>query len=230
MAQAYVESMPKLAAKSRLPQSAGKRSQEVFLFRLFRTCFTLQASLDRRFLKSGVTFQEAVVLLHCVQNSWVTPGRLALALGRDKGKITRFVDRLVARGLVVRELNPPDRRITRILPTNEGKLTARRIATLFERVRKELFAHIGIGDLRRTENMLPRLYDNAVKLGRKGRGPAGRLRLKGRAEEKEQQDTAAIELTGSVLGIEIESEVESRDGDSRPPRITKAQVDDLFPR
>ena len=60
---------------------------------LFQTCIKLQTSLDRRFLRFGMTVQEASVLLRCVEARRITPGQLAVALGRDKGKITRFVDR-----------------------------------------------------------------------------------------------------------------------------------------
>jgi len=209
---------------------AERRTQEEFLFRLFRTCFTLQVSLDRRFLKSGVTFQEAVVLLQCVRTRGITPGRLALTLGRDKGKITRFVDRLVARGLVVRDPNPGDRRITRILPTDQGKLAARRFAALFERVRKELFANVRTGELRQTENTLPKLYDNAIKLGRKGPSLAAQLKPKAMQEEKGEQATSPHEEPGNAASAEDVANPGQESDETKPLRITKAQIDDLFPR
>jgi DNA-binding MarR family transcriptional regulator len=220
--------MSRLTAKSPKPQPAERRRQELFLFRLFRTCFTLQASLDRRFLRAGVTFQEAAVLLHVVQNSWVTPGRLATALGRDKGKITRFVDRLVVRGLVVREPNPPDLRIKRIMPTPEGKLIARRVASLFERVQKELFVDVRLGDLRHAENTLPLLYNNAVRLGKKGNRTAAMARLKAIAEKMRQRNAEAARPAERAMGNEVEGADEG--GEARPTRITRAQIDGLFPR
>ena len=61
---------------------------------MFQTCIKLQTSLDRRFLRFGMTVQEASVLLRCVEARNITPGQLAVGLGRDKGMITRFIDRL----------------------------------------------------------------------------------------------------------------------------------------
>src|SRR6202163_4756533 len=63
---------------------------------LFQTCIKLQTSLDRRFLRFGMTVQEASVLLRCVEAQKISPGELSTVLGRDKGMITRFIDRLEA--------------------------------------------------------------------------------------------------------------------------------------
>src|ERR1700680_1354236 len=96
---------------------------------LFRTCIRLQTSLDRRFLKFGITLQEASALLRCVETRSTTPGRLAIALGRDKGKITRFIDRLEASRLVTRDIDRRDRRSSALKPTAKGKRVARELAS-----------------------------------------------------------------------------------------------------
>src|SRR4249919_3421993 len=76
---------------------------------MFQTCIRLQTSLDRRFLRFGMTVQEASVLLRCVEARSVTPGQLAVGLGRDKGMITRFINRLEVSRLIGRHTNPHDR-------------------------------------------------------------------------------------------------------------------------
>src|SRR6266480_3223839 len=87
-----------LVATSRRGLSKPLRGQEwrrdLLTSWLFQTCIRLQTSLDRRFLRFGMTVQEASVLLRCVEARRITPGQLAVALGRDKGKVTRFVHRL----------------------------------------------------------------------------------------------------------------------------------------
>jgi DNA-binding MarR family transcriptional regulator len=85
--------MPKLGTYSRRSLSSKEWHKELLLSWLFQTCFKLQASLDRRLLNFGMTFQEAAVLMRCVEAGEIVPGRLALILARDKSKITRFVDR-----------------------------------------------------------------------------------------------------------------------------------------
>src|SRR4029077_16270609 len=107
---------------------------------LFQTSIRLQTSLDRRFLRFGMTVQEAGVLLRCVEARSVTPGQLAVGLGRDKGMITRFINRLEVSRLIGRHTNPHDRRFSVIRPTTKGKQLARELANVFEHIRKELFA------------------------------------------------------------------------------------------
>ena len=87
-------------------------------------------SLDRRFLRFGMTVREARVLLRCIEASSVTPGQLAVWLGSAKGMITRFI---------ARHVNPRDRRFAIRKPTAKRKQTARDLASLLHEIRKELF-------------------------------------------------------------------------------------------
>ena len=157
--------------------SAPEWRKDLLISWLFRTSITLQTALDRRFLRFGMTLQEASVLLRCVQAGKVTPGRLATVLGRDKGKITRFIDRLEASRLVTREIDRRDRRYSVIKPTGKGKHVARNLASVFDSIRKELFLGILESDVRRLGQMLPQLHENAKQIGsRKERGGVRRRR------------------------------------------------------
>src|ERR1700687_2550580 len=88
--------LPVAPARVAKGMSAPEWRKDLLISWLFRTSIKVQTALDRRFLRLGMTLQEASVLLRCVQAGKVTPGRLAAVLGRDKGKITRFIDRLEA--------------------------------------------------------------------------------------------------------------------------------------
>ena len=144
---------------------AQKWHQDLLVFWLFRTCIKLQTSLDRRFLRFGMTVQEATVLLRCVEARRISPGRLAILVGRDKGKITRFVGRLEAKGLIMRDTLERDRRISVIRPTRQGKQVARALASVFDNIRKELFVGILKNDVSRMGKMLPQLHNNAIRIG-----------------------------------------------------------------
>lgn len=159
--------MPKLGTYSRKSLPSKEWHKELLLSWLFRTCFKLQAALDRRFLHFGMTFQEAAVLMRCVEAGEIVPGRLALVLARDKGKITRFVDHLEASKLVKRQVNPRDRRYSVIKATPNGKRLAERIASTFDQIRKELFVGVLDGDIRRLGRSLPQLHHNAVSISTK---------------------------------------------------------------
>src|ERR1700746_2046138 len=159
--------MPKPGTYSRKSLSSMEWHKELLLSWIFQTCFKLQASFDRRFLHFGLTFQEAVVLMRCVEAGEIVPGRLALILARDKGKITRFVDRLEAAELVKRSVNPRDRRFSVIKATPKGKRLAERIASTFEEVRNQLFVSVLDCDIQRLSKVLPQLHRNALGIGPK---------------------------------------------------------------
>jgi MarR family transcriptional regulator for hemolysin len=152
---------------------------------IFQTCIRLQTSMDRRFLKYGLTQQEASVLLRCVETRRITSGKLAVALGRDKGKITRFVDRLEVGGLVMRDTDRRDRRCSVLKPTAKGKKMARELFCVFDSIRKELFVGIGENDVRRVSGMLSELHKNAARIGtRQRRETVGRRRRIGTRGKK----------------------------------------------
>ena len=126
--------------------SAEEWQRDLLVSWLFQTCIRLQTSLDRCFLRYGMTVQEASVLLRCVEARRIAPGQLAVALARDKGKVTRFVDRLEASKLVKCQPNARDHRYSIITPSYRGKRLAKSLARLFDQIRKELFAGVSLAD------------------------------------------------------------------------------------
>jgi DNA-binding MarR family transcriptional regulator len=141
---------------------------------LFQTCIRLQTSLNQRFLKFGMTVQEASVLLRCVEARQWSPGKLSVVLGRDKAMVTRFVDRLEAVHLITRERNPRDKRLSIIKPTGKGKRLAQDLASVFDKVRRELFVGTRERDIRRLSQLLRRLHEKAVRIGISANGPRRR--------------------------------------------------------
>ena len=166
--------------------SAQEWRKDLLVFWLFRTCIKLQTSLDRRFLRFGMTLQEATVLLRCIEARRITPGQLAIAVGRDKGKITRFIGRLEAKGLIMRDALARDRRFSLIRPTRKGKQVARALASVFDNIRKELFVGILKNDVSRMGKMLPQLHNNAIRIGcwQKSRAVRRRRRIGVRSMNK----------------------------------------------
>jgi len=179
-----IERIPKVASVF-VPISRGSLAKplrgrdwrkDVLMSWLFQTCIRLQTSLDRRFLRFGMTVQEASVLLRCVEARSITPGQLAVSLGRDKGMITRFIDRLERSRLIARDINQRDRRFADLKPTAKGKRVARDLAAVFYEVRKELFVGISESDIERLSNMLARLHKNSADIGSQQKCTAVRRR------------------------------------------------------
>jgi DNA-binding MarR family transcriptional regulator len=166
--------MAKTGTYSRRSLSSKEWHKELLLSWLFQTCFKLQASLDQRFLSLGLTFQEAAVLMRCVEAREIVPSRLAVVLARDKGKITRFIDRLEAAELVKCLANPRDRRYSIIRATPKGKRLAKRIVSTFDQIRKELFVRVLDHDIQRLGGTLLQLLRNAVQISAKRAVSGGR--------------------------------------------------------
>jgi DNA-binding MarR family transcriptional regulator len=139
---------------------------------LFRTSMRLQTVLDRCFLALGMTTQEAAVLLCCANADGISARGLAEALDKDKGRITRYVDRLVARKLVTRKIHPRDRRLLVLAPTSRGRWLAPRLKSKFEEIRNQFFADIAVEDMARLRVILPQLLTSAQRVAAKVDGAA----------------------------------------------------------
>ena len=137
---------------------------ELSISRLFRTSIRLQTAFDRCFSQFGMTAQEAAVLVHCAQEGETSAGKLAKAMGRDKGKITRFVDRLEASGFVSRRNDTRDHRLLIIKATSKGLRFAPQLKTRFEEVRSQFFEGVLNVDIDKLETVLLQLHANAERL------------------------------------------------------------------
>jgi MarR family transcriptional regulator for hemolysin len=137
---------------------------ELSISRLFRTSIRLQTAFDRCFSKFGMTAQEAAVLVHCAEERETSAGRLAKAMGRDKGKITRFVDRLEEGGFITRRIDPQDHRLQIIKATSRGRRVVPQLKIRFEEVRSQFFEGVLNIDIDKLETVLSQLHANAERL------------------------------------------------------------------
>ena len=138
--------------------------EDAIISQLLRASIGLQKALDRCFARTGLTAQEATVLVHCAELRDVSAGKLAQAMGRDKGKITRFVDRLEAGGFVRRAANPRDHRLLIIRPTVRGQRAVPKLKRTLEQIREEILTGVQSEDLIRLGAVLDALRENAGRL------------------------------------------------------------------
>ena len=140
------------------------REGEAVISQLLRASIGLQKAFDRCFAYAGLTAQEAAVLVHCAEAKELSAGRLAQAMGRDKGKITRFIDRLEAAGFLRRSSDPRDHRLLIIKPTRRAQRAVPLLKNTFEQVREQFLDGIPSDDLNRLGSVLSALYENAGRL------------------------------------------------------------------
>ncbi len=137
---------------------------EAVISQLFRASIGVQRAFDRCFAQTGLTAQEAAVLVRCAEAKEISAGKLAQVMGRDKGKITRFIDRLEAGGFVRRESDPGDHRLLIIKLTARARRAVPRLKIIFDQVREQFFAGIQSDDLGRLSSVLSQLQENAGHL------------------------------------------------------------------
>ena len=115
--------------------------------------------LDRRLAPYDVTTQQAA-LLHNAASGEASPGQLMEAVGTDTAGMTRLLDRLEAKGLLLRRPNPGDRRSVLVHPTERGLALIPDIAPVFGEVAGQLFEGFSDEEVATFTSYLRRMHDN----------------------------------------------------------------------
>lgn len=134
-----------------------EESEELLLSLLLRASIRAQAILDRKFIETGITAQEAALLVQCAEGSQKTAAKLARSMNRDKGGVTRLLSRLQARELIRRVPSAGDRRAWIIQTTRKGQVLAPQCKKLLRETRALLFAEFLDGELDHFSEELLRL-------------------------------------------------------------------------
>jgi DNA-binding MarR family transcriptional regulator len=129
--------------------------QEVFL-NLWRTYDRLRALEDELFVQFDLTPQQYNVLRLLLA---VHPGSLPTLALADRlvsraPDITRMLDKLEERGLIVRDRPPENRRVVRIGVTAAGLALLREIAGPLRECHARQLGHMTAGDLRKLSSLL----------------------------------------------------------------------------
>jgi DNA-binding MarR family transcriptional regulator len=146
-------------ATARAPRPAAPRfdspEQEVFL-NLWRTYDRLRAFEDGLFARFDLTPQQYNVLrlLRAVHPDAVPTLALADRLVSRAPDITRMLDKLEERGLVVRERPPENRRVVRIGITEAGVGLLRAVAAPLRACHARQLGHLTASDLRMLAELL----------------------------------------------------------------------------
>ena len=92
---------------------------------LLKRCGTLMTQIaERRFEGKPISFTQWIILIRLTQQTHISPTELTEHLGHDMGALTRIVDDLQKKGLVIRERSESDRRAVQITATDEGRRLA----------------------------------------------------------------------------------------------------------
>ena len=99
------------------------RHEEYIGFLINRTAWRLRMHFQHFMKDNGcdITPEQGFILDRLWQKEGVYQTQLANATYKDKANVTRLVDALVKKGLVIRQMDAEDRRRFRIYLTDEGK-------------------------------------------------------------------------------------------------------------
>lgn len=102
----------------------------------------------------GVTVAEWVVLRNLYERDVVAPSTLADSLNMTRGGVSKLVERLCARSLVIRETGPGDQRYQQLRLTDAGRELVPELAALADQNDAEFFGHLTPDDHRHLQDTL----------------------------------------------------------------------------
>jgi len=116
---------------------------------------------EAEFRQTGLSPPHAYLMRLVLDEPGLSQKQLAEALHLDPSTVTRFVDALVARQLVRRDISGKDRRSATVFPTREGKRLQKKLEKIGEKLFQSLRKRIGdkpfrqlVNSLRETRNAL----------------------------------------------------------------------------
>lgn len=113
--------------------------------------------LDWHLEADGVTAAQFKVLIIVTQFQVDTPAELCRYLGLDSGSMTRMLDRLEQKGLIVRNRSPEDRRQVRLALSEEGQKLADRLPEIGAKALNELVGVLDADELHNLETLLTKV-------------------------------------------------------------------------
>jgi DNA-binding MarR family transcriptional regulator len=134
---------------------------------------TGQQLATRRLAPMGLTVQLCGVLNRLAVGP-ISQHELGEQLGIDRTTMVELIDDLEARGVVVRQRNPADRRSYSIQLTPKGRTVQKRAAKAFDLAADEFFAPLKAGERHALAGMMRRLIASADE--KLGKGPPSESR------------------------------------------------------
>jgi DNA-binding MarR family transcriptional regulator len=127
---------------------------------LGRTRAQLAKSLDDALTSHGITHAQGGILLMLMSGHFDTASQLARELYIDAAAMTRMVDRLVKRALVIRLPNGADRRTLMLQLTTEGSALAQQLPEIYLAARERNFAGLSDEEMGFLRSLLRRVLLN----------------------------------------------------------------------
>ncbi|QGM98149.1 MarR family winged helix-turn-helix transcriptional regulator [Methylocystis parvus] len=108
----------------------------------------------RKLADKDVTVAEWGLLRMLYERKPCAPSQLAQEMSLTRGAVTKLADRLIAKGLIIREASAEDGRAQTLRLTAKGARFAPALAALADKNEIECFAHLSAADRRALKRIL----------------------------------------------------------------------------
>ncbi|WP_300726143.1 MarR family winged helix-turn-helix transcriptional regulator [Pseudomonas sp.] len=122
-----------------------------------RTALLKDRIIDRHMEPYGITAAQFKVLIIMAQFGVDTPAELCRHLSLDSGSMTRMLDRLEQKNLLIRQRSEADRRQVRLVLTDDGLALVDQLPTVGAAAMNELAAAISPQELHSLEQILKKI-------------------------------------------------------------------------
>ncbi len=121
--------------------------------------------LDHSLAEAGISIssEQCILLKHVGLNDGIHQNELAERILRDKAAITRHLDVLEQKKLVVREHNPTDRRQNLLHITSAGRRLLHSVEPLIETINRRATDGIQNEKLEHCKEVLAQVFDNLAR-------------------------------------------------------------------
>jgi DNA-binding MarR family transcriptional regulator len=140
------------------------RADQSVGFLMKRVMSSILAQADQRLASLDLTHAQWLPLFKLAVKDCDTVAALARELDLDPGAMTRALDRLEAKGLVLRERSTEDRRVVRLRLTEEGRKIARKVPPVMAEVLNQHLAGFSEAEWKQLLALLARMVANGDAL------------------------------------------------------------------
>ena len=140
------------------------RDEEAVSTLIFHLGREVRTALDRRFESHGITSQQAALLLLSRLLKEPSQIKMAARLGTDAAGMTRLLDRLERKQLIVRRVSPDDRRLVVVELGPRSRRVLPRLIPEFKWAENGLLDGFNKSEVDQLNKMLRRLLQNARRL------------------------------------------------------------------
>ena len=124
---------------------------------LGRTALLKDRIIDSHMEPYGITAAQFKVLIIMAQFDVDTPAELCRHLSLDSGSMTRMLDRLEQKNLLIRQRSEADRRQVRLVLTDEGQALADQLPKIGADAMNQLAGAISPQELQNLEHILKKI-------------------------------------------------------------------------